>query len=56
MEPAILQKQIYNIRNQHVMLDYDLVAVYGMETKRLKEAVKRNMERFPYQLIKTSYF
>ena len=38
---------IYTIRGQKVMLDSDLATLYGVETKRLNEAVKRNIERFP---------
>ncbi len=38
---------IYLIRGQKVMLDRDLAVLYGVETKRLKEQVKRNIERFP---------
>ncbi len=43
----IITNKIHIIRNQKVMLDYDLAALYEVETKRLKEAVKRNIERFP---------
>ena len=39
--------KIYLLRNQKVMLDRDLSVLYGIETKRLKEAVKRNKARFP---------
>jgi ORF6N domain len=39
--------QIYIFRNQRVMMDFDLAQIYGVETKRLKEAVRRNIERFP---------
>jgi phage regulator Rha-like protein len=39
--------KIYIIRNQKVMLDRDLAELYGVETKRLKEAVRRNIARFP---------
>ena len=35
------------IRGQQVMLDRDLAELYGVETKRLNEQVKRNIERFP---------
>ncbi len=42
----ILSK-IYFIRGQKVMLDRDLAELYDVETKRLKESVRRNMERFP---------
>jgi hypothetical protein len=37
---------IYLIRNVKVMLDRDLAELYGVETKRLKEQVRRNIERF----------
>ena len=43
----VIMNQIYYIRGQKVMIDRDLATLYGVETKRLKEAVKRNMERFP---------
>lgn len=38
---------IHFIRDENVILDRDLAALYGIETKRLKEAVKRNLSRFP---------
>ena len=41
-----IQHSIYVIRGQKVMLDRDLAALYGVETKRLNEAVKRNKKRF----------
>jgi len=41
-----IQSKIYEIRGQRVMLDFDLAAMYGVETKRLNEAVKRNAQRF----------
>jgi len=43
----IITNKIYLIRSQKVMLDRDLAELYGVETKRLKEAVRRNKERFP---------
>ncbi len=53
--PAI-EKRIYVIRERQVMLDEDLADLYGVETKRLVEQVKRNRERFPgdfmFQLCK----
>ncbi len=42
-----IMDKIYLIRGQKVMLDRDLSELYGVETKRLKEAVKRNLFRFP---------
>jgi len=46
MELQVIQNKIYEIRGHQVMLDFDLAELYGTETKRLKEAVRRNMERF----------
>jgi hypothetical protein len=46
MDLALIQRKIYEIRSQQVMLDFDLAEMYGIETKRLKEAVRRNIERF----------
>ena len=43
----IIISKIYFIRGQKVMLDSDLAAMYQVETKRLKEQVKRNISRFP---------
>ena len=43
----LIQKKIYEIRGQKVMLDRDLATMYGVETRALNQAVKRNMERFP---------
>ena len=42
-----ISNKIYFIRNQKVMIDRDLALLYGIETKRLKEQVKRNISRFP---------
>ena len=41
-----IQSKIHEIRGQRVMLDYDLAALYGVETKQLKRQVRRNIERF----------
>ena len=46
MDIQIIQNKIYEIRGQRVMLDFDLAELYQVETKRLKEAVRRNIERF----------
>ena len=45
-EITVIQNKIYEIRGQRVMLDFDLAALYRVETKRLKEAIRRNAERF----------
>lgn len=47
MELQTIQNKIYAIREQKVMLDFDLAMLYEMETKYLKRAVKRNINRFP---------
>ena len=45
-EIQTIQSKIYEIRGQRVMLDRDLAAMYGVETKALNQAVKRNSKRF----------
>jgi hypothetical protein len=54
-----IQNRIYEIRGERVMLDKDLAALYETETKRLKEAVNRNIKRFPsdfmFQLTKEEF-
>ena len=47
LSEELISNKIYFIRNQKVMLDRDLAILYGIETKRLKEQVKRNISRFP---------
>jgi hypothetical protein len=42
-----IEQKIFNIRGQKVMLDRDLARLYGVATKVLNQAVKRNMKRFP---------
>ncbi len=49
LEENSIRSKIHVIRGQQVMLDRDLAALYGVETKRLNEQVKRNIERFPKQ-------
>ena len=43
----VVMSKIYMIRDQKVMLDRDLAKLYGVETKVLKQAVRRNIARFP---------
>ena len=47
MELSIIQSKIYEIRGIRVMLDFDLAEMYQVETRALKQAVKRNISRFP---------
>ena len=47
LEPTRVQQMIHVIRGERVILDRDLAALYGVETKNLKRQVKRNIERFP---------
>ena len=58
-EVTNIQPMIRIIRGKQVMLDRDLSAIYGVETKRLNEQVKRNIERFPddfmFQLTKEEF-
>ena len=46
-----IQNIIYEIRGQQVMLDEDLARIYQVETRRLNEAVKRNIDRFPHAFM-----
>ena len=59
IQPNEIQHRIYTIRGLQVMLDVDLAFLYGVETKVLNQAVKRNEERFPenfrFQLTKNEY-
>ena len=43
----LIENRIYIIRGQRVMMDQDLARLYGVETRTLNQAVKRNNERFP---------
>jgi len=43
----IIMNKIYLVRSKKVMVDRDLAELYGVETKRLKESVRRNITRFP---------
>jgi hypothetical protein len=45
--PRLVERRIYLVRGQKVMLDSDLAELYGVVTKRLNEQVRRNMNRFP---------
>lgn len=59
MEINKIQNLISNIRDQRVMFDRDLSALYGVETRVLNQAVKRNIDRFPedfmFQLSETEF-
>jgi hypothetical protein len=63
LEPVVenmpITKQILVIRDKQVMLDRDLATLYGVETKRINEQVKRNKERFPedfcFQIDKSEF-
>mgnify|MGYP002305867947 CR=1 FL=1 len=46
-EDIKIENMIYEIRGKQVMLDSDLAKLYHVETKRINEAVKNNMEKFP---------
>lgn len=43
----IIENKIHEVRGQKIMLDFDLAEMYEVDTKRLKEQVRRNIERFP---------
>ncbi|MGV1013038.1 MAG: ORF6N domain-containing protein [Flavobacterium sp.] len=47
MEIEVIQNKIHEVRGCKVMLDFDLALLYNVENKRLKEAIRRNINRFP---------
>ena len=55
----VIEKKIFLIRGQKVMIDRDIAEMYGVETKRLNEQVRRNIKRFPedfmFQLSKEEF-
>lgn len=51
VDKNVIQNKIYTIRGVQVMLDRDLADLYGVETKRLNEQVKRNVQRFPEEFM-----
>ncbi|TLV00951.1 ORF6N domain-containing protein [Dyadobacter luticola] len=59
MQLAVIQEKVLTIRGFKVMLDFDLAELYGVETKVLKQSVRRNLDRFPddfmFELTKEEY-
>ena len=57
MELIAIQDKVFTLRGQKVMLDFDLAEMYEVETRSLKQAVRRNIDRFPedfmFELTKT---
>ena len=57
--PVLIESKIFVIHGKQVMIDRDLANLYGVETKAINQAVKRNIERFPeefrFQLTKDEY-
>ena len=59
MQLQVIQKRIHEVKGQKVMLDFDLAEMYEVENRALKQAVKRNLDRFPndfmFQLTKAEW-
>lgn len=51
----IIEDRIYTIRGMQVMIDRDIAALYGVETKRLNEQVRRNINQCQYQNYENLY-
>lgn len=51
MQLELIQSKIYEVREQKVMLDFDLAELYEVETKVLNQSVKRNLARFPERFM-----
>ena len=47
IKPETIEQKLIVIRNQKVLLDFDVAEIYGVETKRINEAVKNNPDKFP---------
>ena len=47
MKADLIQKQIYEVRGEKIMVDFDLAQLYEVETRVLNQAIKRNIESFP---------
>ena len=50
-EITVIQNKIYEIRGQRVLPDFDLAQIYQVETKVLKQTVRRNIGRFPQDFM-----
>jgi hypothetical protein len=46
-----VERRIFLLRGQNVILDFDLAELYGVETRALKQAVRRNLDRFPVDFM-----
>lgn len=59
MELLVIRNKVFTLRGCKVMLDFDLAELYELETKALKQAVRRNLERFPddfmFELTREEY-
>ncbi len=51
LDSEAIKSIIYEIRGQKVMLDFDLAKIYGYETKKFNQQVKRNSDKFPNDLM-----
>jgi len=51
MQLQLIQNKIYVIRGERIMLDFDLAEMYEVETRVLKQAVRRNLDRFPQDFM-----
>ena len=48
---SVIEKQIFRIRDEQVMIDIDLAKIYGIENRSLRQAVRRNMDKFPEDFL-----
>jgi hypothetical protein len=59
METSNIQNRIFTVRGQRIIVDFHLSELYGVETKALNQAVKRNLRRFPddfmFQLTRSEW-
>jgi hypothetical protein len=51
LSPSVIAPKVHWIRHEKVILDFDLATLYGVETRALKQAVRRNRGRFPEDFL-----
>ena len=47
LSDSSIERRIYTVRGEHVMIDRDLADLYGVENRSLRQSVRRNIEKFP---------
>lgn len=51
LSDSSIERRIYTVRGEHVMIDRDLADLYGVENRSLRQSVRRNIEKFPKDFL-----